>query len=199
MTCIVAVKDHANGRVVMACDSQASNGGAVVSLGACKVVTRDGFLFGSDGPAWLTNFYRYGALPSWPQECCPTLEAWCVMHLAQYLCAEATLRNRWKDGDFGGKNWGGQTLVARGDSFVLMGSDGGVLTPKQGWWAIGSGGSEARGAIFGMGRTADDSGPELSADFAALSAVRAVRAAIALDDGCGGPVIVKTTGANNGK
>jgi len=189
MTCIVVVKDKPSGRVVMACDSQASHNGVVMTHALPKIVKRNGFLFGADGPLWLGNFYRYGDLPERPRDSGPdtmTLPQWCSERLAPWLREAATQRNQWRD-IAGGKEFGGQTLVALGSEFVLMDSGGSVLVPAHPWWAIGSGGSEARGALAALA-----SFGHLRAD---ERAAVAVAAAIALDDGCCEPIREEWTNA----
>lgn len=183
MTCIVAIKNRDAGCVVMAADSQASNNGTVLLHEASKIVARDGFLFGADGALWLGDFYRYGDLPAWPLTPI-TLAEWCSERLAPAVRAAATERNQWREIN-GNKEFGGQTLVARGDELVLMDSGGSVLVPAQGWWAIGSGGSEARGAIFAARALSDSAFDSI--------AMHAVTAAITLDDGCSGPVNIAWT------
>lgn len=192
MTCIVAIKS--NGRVVMAADSQASNNGIVFISSTPKIVRRDGFLFASDGALWLGDFFRYVKLPEWPvvgaNGMQATLAEWCSTLLGPLLRAAAAERNEWRDVN-GAKEYGGQTLVAHGGELVLIDSGGSVIVPADGWWAIGSGGAEARGAIHYATNTV--------ADIADIIAEGAVQVAIALDNGCAGPIQTEWTERDEGK
>lgn len=179
MTCIVAIKEC--GRVWMAADSQATNNGAVLIHGLSKIVQRDTFgrtLFGSDGSLWLGDAFRYGVLPT--RHAGQSLAEWCAAELAPWLHAKATEGQRWIDRS-NGKEWNGQTLVANGSDLVLVDAGGSIVVPASGRWAIGSGGAEARGALWAMDRDG-------SAMLAHQRATLAVAAACALDDGCGGPI-----------
>lgn len=179
MTCIVAIAE--TGRVWMAADAQASNNGAVMINAAPKIVQRETLgrtLFGSDGSLWLGDAFRYGILPV--RHAGQSLAEWCAVELGPWLRERASEGNRWYDRN-GGKEWNGQTLVANGSDLVLVDSAGSVVVPIGGRWAIGSGGAEARGALWAMDRDG-------SAMLAHQRATLAVAAACALDDGCREPI-----------
>lgn len=190
MTCIVAVRG--DGVVWMAADSQATNNGAVMLHGLPKVVRRkvalhgeprepmpDGVptLFGSDGVLWLGDYFRWGELP--PMQVGMSLAEWCAKELAPAMRKVATEGNHWVDRS-NGKEWGGQTLMASGTEIVLMDSAGSVVVPQGNFWAIGSGGAEARGALAILRKHTLFDAEEV--------AHIAVEVACQLDDGCRRPI-----------
>lgn len=190
MTCIVAVRGE--GVVWMAADSQATNNGAVMLHALPKVVRRavepqgspsepmpESYptLFGSDGTIWLGDYFRWGELP--PRIVGMSLAEWCSQKLAPCLRTAATEGNHWVERN-SGKEWGGQTLVACGTDIVLMDSAGSVVVPQGNFWAIGSGGAEARGALHVLYRHTTHN--------AYTQAEAAVLAACELDDGCRRPI-----------
>lgn len=185
MTCIAAlVVKHAN-KVYMAADSQATHNGCVLVHGLPKIVERDGFLFASDGSLWLGDACRYLDLPVWTDGV--PLAQWCAIHFGPWLRACANQGNHWVDRS-GGKEWNGQTFVARGGELCLVDAGGGVIVPAGSWWAIGSGGAEARGAMSALEDAPDCYAP-LDGNLSPRDILSmAVGAAILLDDGCCGPV-----------
>jgi ATP-dependent protease HslVU (ClpYQ) peptidase subunit len=81
---------------------------------------------------------------------------------------DANMRMR-KDKDTLGIN----AIIGTRTCIVELNADGSVIPVTRGWYAIGSGGPEARGALFATGGT---------------NPIIGVRAAIALNSGCGGQI-----------
>jgi ATP-dependent protease HslVU (ClpYQ) peptidase subunit len=163
-------------RCVMASDSQATNNGAKAMLrGGGKIVRRGPYLMGSCGSMALTDvLHSLAADGAEPREG-ESLAQFARRFYAPMIAAEVKARGimrRINDAD----EWPGQVIVARGGEFVVLDSQGGVVELARWWHAIGSGAPEARGVLFTMQHS----------KLIEESALMAVQAACALDDGCGG-------------
>ncbi|HMI36950.1 MAG TPA: hypothetical protein VK505_04925 [Steroidobacteraceae bacterium] len=164
----------------MACDSQASNNGAIGVLADSKIIRHGPVLVACEGSFAITQLVRYETIP----ECSRTLDD---MDLADWAANAfvPAIRKHLKERDLlrrvnDSLEFPGMTLIARGPEWLLIDSAGSIVRFLNEWWAIGSGAAEARGAMFAAsvaeGATADE-----IADLG-------VAAAIALDDGCCAPI-----------
>lgn len=177
MTVVAAVK--AMGRVHMACDSQATNNGTIMYPAESKIVTRGRYLLGGEGTIAMQSWFRTA-----PQALFKPHRAGLVDWVDR-IFGPATLEHFTKIGQLTDRReLPGQAIIACGSEFVVMDAAGHPVSPGP-WWAIGSGGPEARGALFvcsAYGRNPAD-WPETAS-----------RAATHLDDGCGGQILRFTTG-----
>lgn len=191
MTVIVAVTDGE--RVCMACDSQSSNNNCRATLARPKIVRIGPLLVGAEGTMAVGDFLRYRyVIGAWGKEV--ELAAWCGTTLAD------DLRNHLRERDLMEKRGDrtempGQLLIAKGGEFLILDTGGSVVQVASPFWAIGSGGPEARGAMWAawpasevMHLATNQLHPREE-----TVARAGVEAAIALDYGCGPPVHVEWT------
>lgn len=183
MSVIAVIKDALNGLVCMASDSQATSGdGSKLVLALPKIVRCGPCLFGCTSLA-ITQFVReYYAIGPWGDAVSlASFAAKWADHCRSHLNERGQLE---KHNDM--LLFPGEALIAKGGEFCKVDAAGQVITFALGFWAIGSGGAEARGAIWSMCGSADPHSIEHIARSGVL-------AAIDLDDGCSRPVIALWT------
>lgn len=176
MTVIVAVQDP--DRVWMACDSQGTQGsGTKTHLKFAKILRiRDGLLIGFCSLT-IREFCQYGLEPG--HEGLPLEHtAWI---LGESLRGYLQSRNLMEKAQEGVQEFPSNFLLARGKEFVEIDSRGNVIRHATPYWAIGSGGPEARGALRALTGLVSDPRQR---------AIAAVEAAMAFDTGCSGDVHV---------
>ena len=135
MTVIVAVNDGA--RVCMACDSQATNNGAIAILARPKIKKIAGCLVGGDGSFATLDAFARSEFASQSVNG-DDLDHWLRGTLCPWLWQsqrEAGRLRRVQDYD----EMAGSLLVACGSQFRIVDSVGGVVHLASPWWAIGSG------------------------------------------------------------
>jgi ATP-dependent protease HslVU (ClpYQ) peptidase subunit len=182
MSVIAVVSDGT--RVCMACDSQATSGGAKAALAEPKILRLGEFLFAADGCCSTAHFLRQAFEIGEDAAGVPLAAvAHAFIEAFRPWCKERDLLTD----RGGGKELSSFILIARKAEWLLIDAAGSAIALASPWWAIGSGGAEARGA---MHATAGDVQLSLGAEEIALAGVRA---AIDLDDGCSGPVRVEWT------
>jgi ATP-dependent protease HslVU (ClpYQ) peptidase subunit len=158
----------------MACDSQASNNGTVAVMAESKIVRVGGVLFGSDGTLAISEYLR--------RRCrAEAFDGFDDLAVLAGAFADGLRRHlREVDGlvknSRDGLEFPGMTLIARRSEFLVLDAGGSALRLSSPFWAIGSGGSEARGAMHHAST--------LEHAEASQIALAGIRAAIALDDGC---------------
>ena len=164
-------------RCCMACDSQASNGGAKAIMKGSKIVERNGWLFGAEGSPVAQQAIEYDLSPASLLEHDP-LAHWAAVDFYPWLYSK--LKSRGQLVPVSGRDeLPGQILIARKSEFVLLDTIGAVVEFATDFWAIGSGGAEARGAMYAR---------ELDNGHSDQIVSEAVAAACALDDGCSKPI-----------
>jgi len=195
MSVIVCVKGA--GRVCMACDSQATNNGAKATLGraAAKIHRRGTLVFGAPSLA-IIDAVRWH-MPE-PGELAVPLQDWAATVFIPWLrgwLKDRDLMERSKDGEL---FLPAGVFVAHGGDYALVDTGSGVIVFDDAFRAMGSGWGEAHGAMWQAMSDAD--GTEYmhdrrSADAAVTEYIarQGVLAAIALDSGCGPPVVVEWT------
>lgn len=178
MTCITVVSDGT--RCCMAADSQATNGGSVAVLSQSKIDRIGPFLVAAEGGIAVGQFVRHHATPVLQGD----LVEWAVKSFAPELRKhlESNTGMRMYEGR---PEFPGQILIAKGADWILMDTGGSVVEIAATFWAIGSGAPEARGCMWHAIQS--------EAFEANNIAVRGVEAAIAMDNGCCGPVCIEWT------
>lgn len=180
MSVIVAIARDS--RVCMAADSQATNNGSKLQLArtTAKIVRLGDFLF-SISSLPVGEFLR--------RRCSVSPLAGLGLDQAAALLADS-LRQDFKERALlevreGQSYLPGEIIVARGSEFVILDSLGSVMRADHPWWALGSGGPEARAVLYALCRD-DTRDTEWIARLA-------VDAACALDNGCSPPIVVEWT------
>lgn len=195
MTCIVAVRDGT--RVCMAADSQSGQGGIRLTGALPKIRVLPGpvenprrMLLGFSGPHLLYNALEIPKALHSPDSY-NTLQAWAVVAFVPWLRAFLKERDALEAKD--GMQWiPGETIIACGPDFVTIDRGGGVYVHAADYAAIGSGASEARGAMWS---SSPATRPDYSPRSLAVESIarNGVLAAIELDESCGPPVVVEWT------
>jgi len=178
MTVIAAATDGT--RVCMGADSQYTNGGAKFIAARTKLRRMGKILYASDGQLGLESLIEGS---DWePPQAAESLFRWACRYFAPVL-RERAVRAGITESRDGFVQVCGVVMLALRSELVKVDPLGGVL-PVHGFWAIGSGGAEARGAMHRA------SGDVTTADMV----VRAgLDAACALDDGCSRPFGIEWT------
>ena len=179
MTVVVAVSDGT--RVCVASDSQITDNGHVI-IGDSKIIRHGEALFACDGAQRLGDLIRYNPPPmeNLPQM---GLARWACTDFVRWLKAEVEA-DKITMGDADGRfRIPGSTLIAYKNECAVIGKDGAYVARD--WVAIGSGRTEASGAVW-----AELQHEHWQADEVAMMGVRA---AIEMDDGCSEPIHHKWT------
>lgn len=179
MSIITAVRDGK--RVCMACDSQGTNDGSIITLQGSKIVRRGKFLFGAcDGNTMQTIKHLIELNPEdWDPEI-DSLEAFEWWVHGRFLPALRKIQGVDKvlpTVHDSVQETRAQIMIAHGPRFVCVDTVGFVICPEAPYHAIGSAWCEARGAMWGS----------LCSD-AGFTARLGVQAACYLDNGCSPPI-----------
>ena len=166
------------------CDSQATNAsGSKLTLAESKIVRCGEVLIGASDTLAASHFLRHEFARSW--EGGETLD-----EIANGVVRALRVHLKSIDGMRivnGNPELPGHLLIAKRSEFLLVDASGSIIRIEGSWWAIGSGAPEARGSLW-TAQYREHVGSE-----ADLMASDAVKAACALDDGCGPPVRIEWT------
>lgn len=182
----------------MAADSQTGYGGVRLTGALPKIRVLPGptakprkMLLGFSGAHLMYNAID-GPRSLAPTDAYDALQRWAVVEFVPWLRAFLKERDAFEMKD--GAPWiPGEAIIACGTEFVTIDRGGGVYVHAANYASIGSGANEARGAMWALREQISPPDVSLWAPAPEHVARAGVEAAIALDDGCGPPVVVEWT------
>jgi len=170
-------------RCCMAADSQIILGGSTkATIGSPKIMRLGPLLVGADGTLAMGDAFRYhGSELQVPETLPLALSEWVARVVVPWLRAYCKSADLMEKGEDGALQLPAQTLIAYKSEFCHVDYAGAATQLTNPWWAIGSGGAVARGAMFESANQEHVGTDEI--------VLAGVRAACEFDLGCSLPAI----------